>query len=169
MWEIGHQSNNFEFHSTSLHNTHWDWTPVCSLSSVDPHCIFMSNHCTVMLKKYNQDLLFCLNTFQLLTHWPEVPPCNVIELGQDWMRYACCLIAPSYYPNKFDLALAKSRGDIHLIAMLQIWMTKMSLKTTFSQTSNINCTLVGNKLVDHSDVVGASPVGAAPTTSSFMT
>ena len=28
---------------------------------------------------------------------------------------------------------------------------------------------VGNKIVDHSDVVGASPVGTAPTTSSFST
>ena len=36
-------------------------------------------------------------------------------------------------------------------------------------TSNISCTLVGNEIVDHSDVVGASPVGAAPTTSSFST
>ena len=34
---------------------------------------------------------------------------------------------------------------------------------------NIRRTLVGNKIVDHSDVVGASPVGAAPTTSSFST
>ena len=33
------------------------------------------------------------------------------------------------------------------------------------QTYNISHTLVGNKIVDHSDVVGASPVGAAPTTS----
>ena len=31
------------------------------------------------------------------------------------------------------------------------------------QTSNIKCTSVGNKLIDYSDVVGASPVGAAPT------
>ena len=29
--------------------------------------------------------------------------------------------------------------------------------------------LVGSRIVDHSDVVGASPVGAAPTTSSFST
>ena len=29
--------------------------------------------------------------------------------------------------------------------------------------------LVANKIVDHSDVVGASPVDAAPTTSSFST
>ena len=34
----------------------------------------------------------------------------------------------------------------------------------YCQTSNISRTLVGNKIVDHSDVVGASPVGAAPTT-----
>ena len=34
---------------------------------------------------------------------------------------------------------------------------------------NISRTRVGNKIVDHSDVVGASPVGAAPTTSSFST
>ena len=39
----------------------------------------------------------------------------------------------------------------------------------YRQVSNIRLTLVGNKIVDHSDVVGASPVGAAPTTSSFLT
>ena len=39
----------------------------------------------------------------------------------------------------------------------------------YLQTSNISDTLVGNKIVDHSDVVGASPVGTAPTTSSFST
>ena len=37
------------------------------------------------------------------------------------------------------------------------------------QTSNISRTLVGNESVDHSDVVGAPPVGAAPTTASFST
>ena len=40
---------------------------------------------------------------------------------------------------------------------------------TVRQTSNISRTLAGNKLVDHSDVEGASPVGAAPTASSFST
>ena len=39
----------------------------------------------------------------------------------------------------------------------------------YNKTSDIRCTLVGNKIVDHSDVVGAAPVGAAPTTSSFST
>ena len=39
----------------------------------------------------------------------------------------------------------------------------------YRQVSNIRRTLVANKIVDHSDVVGASAVGAAPTTSSFST
>ena len=44
-----------------------------------------------------------------------------------------------------------------------------SLKKMYRQVSSIRHTLVGNQIVDHSDVVGASPVGAAPTTSSFST
>ena len=41
--------------------------------------------------------------------------------------------------------------------------------STCREISDISHTLVGNEIVDHSDVVGASPVGAAPTTSSFST
>ena len=39
----------------------------------------------------------------------------------------------------------------------------------YRHVPNISRTLVGNNIVDHSDVVGASPVGAAPTTSTFST
>ena len=42
-------------------------------------------------------------------------------------------------------------------------------RQTYSQTSNTSRTLVGNCIHDHSDVVRASPVGAAPTTSSVST
>ena len=45
----------------------------------------------------------------------------------------------------------------------------MKMLVDYRQTSNIRGTLQGNKIVDHSDVVGSSPVGAAPTTSSFST
>ena len=55
-------------------------------------------------------------------------------------------------------------------------MTEFPLETencisniTYRKTSNISRTWVGDKIVDNSDVVGASPVGAAPTTSSFST
>ena len=39
----------------------------------------------------------------------------------------------------------------------------------YRKTSNISRTLAGTKIVDNSDVVGASPDGVAPTTSSFST
>ena len=39
----------------------------------------------------------------------------------------------------------------------------------YRKTSDISRTLVSNKIVDNSDVVGASPTGAATTTSSFST
>ena len=39
----------------------------------------------------------------------------------------------------------------------------------YRQTYNIRHILAGNKIIDHSDAVGASPVGAAPTPSSFST
>ena len=42
-------------------------------------------------------------------------------------------------------------------------------KNKYRKTFNIRRTLIGYKLVDHSDVVGESPVGAAPTTSIFST
>ena len=42
-------------------------------------------------------------------------------------------------------------------------------KDNYRQISNIRRTLAGNLIHVHSDVVGASPVSAAPTTSSFST
>ena len=48
-------------------------------------------------------------------------------------------------------------------------MSGIKLWLNYRQISNIRHTLIGNKIVDHSDVVGASAVGAAPTTSSFST
>ena len=43
------------------------------------------------------------------------------------------------------------------------------VSSIYCQTSTISHTWVGNKIAYHSDVVGALPVGAAPTTSSFLT
>ena len=42
-------------------------------------------------------------------------------------------------------------------------------KCILSYISNISHTLVGNKIVENEDVVGAVPVGAAPSTSSLST
>ena len=56
--------------------------------------------------------------------------------------------------------------DTKKVEYLQNVNLKENLK---HKTSHISRTLVGNKIVDNSDVVGASPVGAAPTTSSLST
>ena len=48
------------------------------------------------------------------------------------------------------------------------WHTKQC-NHTYRQVSNIRRIVSGYKIVDHSDVVRASPVGAAPTASSFST
>ena len=58
--------------------------------------------------------------------------------------------------------------DFHLLASacahkLHAWFS------TYRKTSNISRTLVGNTIIENSDVVGALLVGAAPTTSSFST
>ena len=51
-----------------------------------------------------------------------------------------------------------------------LYMSKLQVERRYyRKTSNISRTLVGNKIVDNSDVVGAPPVGAAPNTSSFFT
>ena len=46
-----------------------------------------------------------------------------------------------------------------------VYMTEKN----YRQISITRGTLEGNKIVDHSDVAGALPVGAAPNTSSFLT
>ena len=50
-----------------------------------------------------------------------------------------------------------------------MWQKIKECAITYHQVSNIRRTLQGNRIVDHSDVVGASPVSATPTTSSFST
>ena len=52
---------------------------------------------------------------------------------------------------------------------MQCKQPKDGSEKEYRKISNIIRTLVGHKIVDHSDVVGASPVGAAPTTSSLST
>ena len=54
-------------------------------------------------------------------------------------------------------------------AMFSFRLEHRQLNYKYHKSSDVSRTLVGNKFVDHSDVVGAAPVGTAPTTSSFST
>ena len=58
---------------------------------------------------------------------------------------------------------------LKLDALISLMVVKSCLRGDYRQVSSMSRTLVGNKIVDNSDVVGASPVGAAPTTSSLST
>ena len=71
----------------------------------------------------------------------------------------------SYHMLKYENIIQKHGAVERLLAIISAG----SSNREYRETSNIRHTLVGNRIVDHSDVVGASPVGAAPTTSSFST
>ena len=90
--------------------------------------------------------------------WP-IFGCKVDQSVPIGMKLTCnttyCMYIPSF-------KLISQNMEI-------IWRKWTQRIWTYRKTSNISRTLVGNKIVDHSHVVGASPVGAAPTTSSFST
>ena len=81
---------------------------------------------------------------------------NILNLPNLNVSYQCNL--------QFSLI---QHFDARLIFLPEYLSCKKS--NMYSQISNISGTFPDNKLVDQSDVVGASPVGAAPTTSSFAT
>ena len=91
-----------------------------------------------------------VTTAQLQGHLSNI---NVIQFFFIWRNYRMELELPPPLDCLLDWLL-----------YWQGWLT-----LNYHQVSNISYTLVGNKIVGHSDVVGASPVGAAPTTSSFLT
>ena len=64
------------------------------------------------------------------------------------MEFYLFCIKPSMWCHKATMSYLIGRGEM--------WI--------YRQTCNIRHTLVGNKIVDHSVVVVASPVEAAPTT-----
>ena len=82
--------------------------------------------------------------------------------------YSVISITANKHPCRTPIAMvARAAG----IGSPEIWVVSFYSRVcfTYRQVSNIRRTLVGNKIVGHSDAVGASPVGAAPTTSSFST
>ena len=75
--------------------------------------------------------------------------------------------------HKFSFKETHLKASSAICAQFCLYLNVLKLAQAkwhmYRKTSNISHTLVGNKIVDHSDVVGASPVGAAPTTSSVST
>ena len=102
---------------------------------------------------------FCQKMRVKVQHFPHFSPNIGVETIQIFQR-----------PEKGESKWRSIRSNHHVVSTLPGYKSQWKLETTvYRQVSNIRCTLVGNKIVDHSDVVGASPVAAAPTTSPFST
>ena len=86
--------------------------------------------------------------------------CLIHKLCKSWFIMFCWCTCVNTLPHFVNQRL---RCGIPCI------LSSVARPYAYRQVCNIRRTLVGNKIVDHSDVVGASPVGAAPTTSSFPT
>ena len=78
-------------------------------------------------------------------------------------------ITVTWQGYRFSSPTSDCQGPLLLTLINSLAPVKFEWNFSYRQVSNISGTLVGNKIVDHSDVVGASPVGAAPTTPSFST
>ena len=96
-------------------------------------------------RKYEYVFPFCIHTVNM--HYNPV-------------LYNMILLTTQHSNNKDN-----TNYTPYLALMGELWGANFQ----YCQISNIIHTLVGNRIVDHSDVVGASPVGAAPTTSLFTT
>ena len=119
-------------------------------------------------------------------------PCPRISLPQGARSSADLLLYLLYFRSYYDLHIrvddlmtpfiltARSREvtqhiDHYIVSMIWIAFSGIMIggasyhvqDQNYHQITNISCTLVENTVVDQSDVVGASPVDAAPTTSSF--
>ena len=70
--------------------------------------------------------------------------------------------------NLFELDGFTTKHKLTQIYQI-MFVLYLGLLKAYRQTSNTRRTLRGNWIVDHSDVDAASPVGAAPTTSSLST
>ena len=74
-----------------------------------------------------------------------------------------------------DAALVNAITGKHILqdtvwnGIQNLWIEVLMMQYLYYQNSNISHTWEGNKTVDHSDVVGALLVSAAPTISSFLT
>ena len=88
-----------------------------------------------------------------------------------WQLCWCGICKVLLWDNDQQWHYSVVKQILHWIwTTMEHWLIKqVQPDTDYRQIFNIRCTLTGNKIVDHSDVVGASPVGAAPTTSSFST
>ena len=91
--------------------------------------------------------------------------CPTLQISEE---ISCCMLVKKAEVGETEIAGKRKSGSVGKRdgwGDAGLWKVHI----THRHTSNISNTFVGNRIVDHEDVVGAPPVGAAPTTSSFST
>ena len=119
---------------------------------------------------------------QWMNEWMNQPTKQATKVvSEQAMKPIYQLIYPpthiSIHPSSIPSSIHPSMFEIHRLSLydkcswnvLQNICDRSTNRQIYHKTCNIRRTLGGNKIVDHSGVVGASPVGAAPTISSFST
>ena len=123
-----------------------------------------------------------------MIYWTVIKAPNCVTFSQKLVIFwwHCLLIFTGSFPwwngSMLDCWLPGHEIDPRLLSapvsgacrplFLSHWLLVAQLLADIficCQNSNISHTLVANKLADRSDLDGALPVGAAPTTSSFST
>ena len=109
----------------------------------------------------------------------ELNQCHISGLVQERcnsianaLKLHLSFINPSTWPRSQEVNCHR-----HLTTFISFLISRTTILAlvavfpnhNYRKTPNISRTSVANKIFDNSDVVGASPVGAAPTTSSFST
>ena len=147
----------FDFNVWDLSTSPCAWDTVPCTSHYFIYLGLHFDHCDISVFWYPWIYGFCFGPCL----------CKVIVILNHLDRLPSPSFIYGYLPALWQAtSLHPSIPTYHSVG-LSIWRPNDAL--TYRKTSNISRTLVGNKIVDNSDVVGASPVGAAPTTSSFST
>ena len=100
------------------------------------------------------------------TQWNIVLVLSDLMIDYRWSDISRLLLIAEWVTSSHNLAIWYVMLYFDIVVYILFWNVS---RQVYRQVSNIRRTLIGNKIVDHSDVVGALPVGAAPTTSSFST
>ena len=159
------------------------WRPeifICAAKVLRAFCICSWLFCTCIINQvagswFDVDMHVVV-AMSRLTHCGPLAPYTMV-LGQNQLRQCCCLTAPSYYLNKsFSQVLWHSPEgsfaqdpwyEFENYYSFEFTGVSLSRRASVPPASDIRLTLAGNKIVGHSDAVGAS--SGAASTSSFST
>ena len=120
--------------------------------------------CAIQTQALNQTLSQSTCTALTTDSFPAIRSAHMVQRPVSSLWKKC----GNYYQSHKCLYITQNTLQLY-IQTSQAHKRWQQPITVYRKTSNIRRTSVGNKIIDHSNVVGTSPVGAAPTTSSFST